>query len=111
MPSTRIAIGDRDAAPSTLAPSDTTTSKSGRRQRPRATPLDSATYRLSVLMPVYNERETIAEAVAEVRASPLRIELICVDDASTDGTSEELDRLYRAGLIDRVIHQSRNQGK
>lgn len=83
----------------------------GRRRRPRSTPLDRATYRLSVLMPVYNERETIVDAVREVRAAPFRIELICVDDASTDGTGEVLEQLLRDGEIDRLIRQPRNQGK
>jgi GT2 family glycosyltransferase len=45
---------------------------------------------LSVVMPVYNERTTIDEIVRRVLAVPLRIELIVVDDASTDSTPELL---------------------
>jgi glycosyltransferase involved in cell wall biosynthesis len=78
--------------------------------RPR-TPLDRATVRLSVLMPVYNERETIDLMVEQVHAHGIRTEIICVDDASTDGTSEILDRLFEQGKIDRVYHQPENQGK
>src|SRR5262249_16289563 len=48
---------------------------------------------LSVVMPVYNERTTIEEIVRRVLGVPLRIELVVVDDGSTDGTAEDLERL------------------
>src|SRR5204863_8086639 len=50
---------------------------------------------LSVVMPVYNERTTVDEIIRRALAVPLRIELIVVDDGSTDGTSEVLDALQR----------------
>jgi glycosyltransferase involved in cell wall biosynthesis len=50
---------------------------------------------LSVVMPVYNERTTVEEIIRRVLAVPVRKELIVVDDGSTDGTSEILDRLQR----------------
>ena len=65
---------------------------------------------LSVVMPVYNERHTIEEIVGRVLAVPIRIELIVVDDHSTDGTGEILDRLQaERGFT--LLRQPRNQGK
>ena len=46
--------------------------------------------KLSIVMPVYNEVETIEEIVARVQAVPLEQELILVDDFSTDGTRAKL---------------------
>ena len=65
---------------------------------------------LSVVMPVYNECGTIEEIIGRVLAVPIRTELIVVDDASTDGTGEILDRL-RAAHQFRLVRQPRNQGK
>ena len=65
---------------------------------------------LSVVMPVYNERATIEEIIRRVVALPMRIELIVVDDVSTDGTSEILDRL-RTELGFTLLRQARNAGK
>ena len=44
--------------------------------------------RISVVVPVYNERGTVAELIRRVRAVPIPKEIILVDDASTDGTRE-----------------------
>jgi glycosyltransferase involved in cell wall biosynthesis len=67
--------------------------------------------RLSVIVPAYNEAAT-AEAVARrLRELPLPLEIIAVNDASSDGTGELLDRLARDGLLDRVIHHPVNRGK
>ncbi len=66
---------------------------------------------LSVVMPVYNERETLEAIVRRVREVPLKIELLCVDDGSTDGSREILTRLKAAGLVDQVILHETNQGK
>jgi glycosyltransferase involved in cell wall biosynthesis len=65
---------------------------------------------LSVVMPAYNERHTIEEIIQRVLAVPLRIELIVVDDASTDGTRDILQRLA-ATLPIRLLLQPQNQGK
>lgn len=79
----------------------------------RARPLPSRLEDLvvSVIMAAYNEEATIAEAVRRVREVPLRVELIGVNDGSTDHSGEVLDRLKAEGLVDRVIHHPRNLGK
>ncbi len=64
---------------------------------------------LSVVMPCYNERETIREIVSRVRAVPMHIELLIVDDGSTDGTRDILAEIETEGV--RVIYKSRNEGK
>ena len=45
---------------------------------------------LSVLIPVYNERDTVREVIGRVRSLPLRTQIVVVDDCSTDGTREVL---------------------
>jgi len=65
---------------------------------------------LSVVMPAFNERDTIAEIIARVLAVPLRIELIVVDDCSTDGTREMLTVLQARHGFRLLLHE-RNQGK
>jgi glycosyltransferase involved in cell wall biosynthesis len=78
------------------------------RIRPLRTPLQDPL--LSVVMPVYNERATVEEIIDRVLAVPLRIELIAVDDGSTDGSREILERLSQERVF-RVLHQERNRGK
>jgi glycosyltransferase involved in cell wall biosynthesis len=65
---------------------------------------------LSVVMPVYNERKTLDEIVSRVLDVPLRIELIAVDDCSTDGSRERLQELARERNFTLLL-QDRNQGK
>jgi glycosyltransferase involved in cell wall biosynthesis len=65
---------------------------------------------LSVVMPVFNERDTIEEIIARVLDLKMRIELIVVDDMSTDGTIEILERLQKErGFV--LLRQPRNGGK
>ena len=66
--------------------------------------------RLSVVIPAYNEQGTILEVVDRVRAVPLDKEIIVVDDASTDATSERLATLAGAADV-RVMRHPVNQGK
>jgi glycosyltransferase involved in cell wall biosynthesis len=65
---------------------------------------------LSVVMPAYNERDTIDEIVRRVLAVPLRTQLIVVDDGSTDGTRELLQDLQRQ-LGFTLLLQPANAGK
>ena len=65
--------------------------------------------KLSVIIPVYNERTTILETIARVRASPVEKEIIVVDDASTDGTPDLVAPL--AGPDLKLLRQPHNQGK
>jgi glycosyltransferase involved in cell wall biosynthesis len=65
---------------------------------------------LSVVMPVYNERNTIDEIIRRVLAVPMRIQLIVVDDVSTDGTAEILDGLQKE-LGFTLLKQPKNGGK
>ncbi|MCX5766268.1 MAG: glycosyltransferase family 2 protein [Gemmatimonadetes bacterium] len=66
---------------------------------------------LSVLIPVYNERNTIEVILEQVRHVPVRMEIICVDDCSTDGTRDILTRLKAEGLIQQLIFHEINRGK
>jgi glycosyltransferase involved in cell wall biosynthesis len=65
---------------------------------------------VSVVMPVFNERDTIEEIVRRVLAVPLRIELVVVDDCSTDGTRDALASLQARHGFRLMLHE-RNQGK
>ena len=67
--------------------------------------------RVSVVIAAYNEAQTIERVVERVRAVPLDIEIIAVDDGSTDGTGAVIDRLHAAGLMDVALHQPVNRGK
>jgi glycosyltransferase involved in cell wall biosynthesis len=67
--------------------------------------------KLSVVMPVYNERATLREVVEKVLAVALDIELICVDDGSSDGSREILGELQLQYPQIRVLLQPHNMGK
>lgn len=73
--------------------------------------MDKESFVLSVVIPCYNEKDTIKSIVDKVLAAPIKnMELIVVDDKSTDGTSDILDSTI-APLVSKVIHHEENQGK
>ena len=90
-----------------MTPSEAIASSRSRQR----TPLDPHAVTLSVLVPVYNERDTIDLILDQVNATPMKKEIICVNDRSTDGTQEILDQMLAQGRIDRLIHQPENRGK
>jgi glycosyltransferase involved in cell wall biosynthesis len=67
---------------------------------------------LSILMPVFNERERVGAAIAQVLATelPTPFELVVVDDGSTDGTAEQLRDFSEDGRV-RVFAHEHNRGK
>jgi glycosyltransferase involved in cell wall biosynthesis len=68
---------------------------------------------LSVLIPVYNEARTLRTLIGRVLASPVPtdLELVCVDDASTDRSLDILHELAASDPRVKVVAQSRNMGK
>jgi glycosyltransferase involved in cell wall biosynthesis len=67
--------------------------------------------KISVIIPCYNEKNTIEKVVEAVHAAPVEEkEIVVVDDASTDGT-QELLRTKLAGALDRIIYHPVNRGK
>ena len=67
--------------------------------------------KISVVIPVFNERNTVEQLVHAVRAAEVaEIEIIVVDDASTDGTQQVLKEKI-APLANHIIYQPRNKGK
>jgi glycosyltransferase involved in cell wall biosynthesis len=66
-------------------------------------------FKLSVVIPVYNERQWVRQLVARVQAVPIPKEIIVVDDCSSDGTRDILRELEAEDV--RVVYQPHNQGK
>lgn len=67
--------------------------------------------KLSVVMPVYNERATLRAVIERVMAVPFEIELVCVDDGSRDGSRELLADLQASHPQIKVFLQPQNMGK
>jgi glycosyltransferase involved in cell wall biosynthesis len=77
-------------------------------------PIPGARVRLSIVIPVYNEANTLADIVRQVARAPLegiQKEIILVDDCSTDGSGAIVDALSREIPGVRACHHERNQGK
>lgn len=76
--------------------------------------LGDAYLKLSIIVPVYNERETVLEILDRVHEAPLpkeidTVEIIAVDDGSTDGTRESLVQAQKDGVV--ILRHERNRGK
>src|SRR5436309_11049590 len=67
--------------------------------------------KLSVVMPVYNERSTLRSVVKRVLEVPIDVEMICIDDGSNDGSREMLVDLENQFPTVRILLQHRNMGK
>ena len=69
-----------------------------------------STYKLSVIIPVFNEEKTIGLVISRVAALPLNTEIVIVDDCSTDGTRGILSKLTDVPGL-KIILKNENQGK
>ncbi len=67
--------------------------------------------KVSVVMPVYNERATVRQIVERVLAVPFEVEVLCVDDGSQDGSAEVLTQLQKEYPQMQVFFQPANMGK
>ena len=67
--------------------------------------------KLSIVIPVYNEKDTLQEIFRLVQLAPYDKEIIAVDDASTDGSREILGRLAQEYENVKAFYHERNQGK
>jgi glycosyltransferase involved in cell wall biosynthesis len=73
-------------------------------------PLAWSRVRLTVVVPVYNEVRTVESLLRHVREIPLHLEVIVVDDGSTDGTRDLLPE-FEGSLIDSLVMHGKNRGK
>ena len=69
---------------------------------------------VSVVMPVYNEREALRESLGRVLETGIPGEVIIVDDGSVDGTRDvlkDIEQSHRDACVLKVVYQPKNQGK
>ena len=66
---------------------------------------------VTAVVPAYNEETTVKAVIERLQEVPLRIEIVAVNDGSSDGTGKVLDALREDGRIQHVIHQPKNRGK
>ena len=66
--------------------------------------------KLSIIMPIYNEKETLKKIVEKIQKVPIEKEIIMVDDGSTDGTREIMKKYENVTNI-KVIYHTKNMGK
>jgi glycosyltransferase involved in cell wall biosynthesis len=97
------------AAPTTSEDAQASAKAVNKRLARLAKPQD---YTLSVLIPVYNERETLLEILERVRDVEIKKEVILVDDGSQDGTRDLMRDLIEGKYPDvKVVYHEKNQGK
>jgi glycosyltransferase involved in cell wall biosynthesis len=65
---------------------------------------------LSIVIPCFNEKNTLEKVIARVKSIPVKSEIIIVDDFSTDGTRELLENGLGA-KVDKAVYHNKNQGK
>src|SRR5690606_5418949 len=68
-------------------------------------------FRLTVVIPVYNEVRTIEQVISRVLALPVEKEIIVIDDGSTDGTHKVLAKCEQLGEAIHVVAKPTNEGK
>lgn len=66
---------------------------------------------VSAIVPVYNEATTVRAVVERLQEVPLHVEIVAINDGSSDGTGKVLDALHETGSIQKVIHHPKNRGK
>lgn len=81
------------------------------RERPLAPAEIAPGGKLSIIIPIYNERELLPKVLERVRAVPIDKELILVDDCSKDGTRQYLEEHEEGAPDTRVLYHARNRGK
>lgn len=68
--------------------------------------------KLSIIIPCYNELNTIDKIIKAVNDSPYKNkEIIIIDDCSTDGTRDKLKQIEKTSKVSQVLYHSYNQGK
>jgi glycosyltransferase involved in cell wall biosynthesis len=67
--------------------------------------------KISVVMPVYNEADTIEEIISRVKSAPMDKEIIVIDDFSTDGSRERLEEIAQGQDNLKVLFHDHNKGK
>jgi glycosyltransferase involved in cell wall biosynthesis len=66
---------------------------------------------LSIVVPAYNEERTLARIIEKLMAVPNLLEIVIVDDCSTDGTGEVAKRLAAEHDLIKYVRHDKNQGK
>lgn len=67
--------------------------------------------KISVVVPIYNEQSTLRTAIERILAAPFEMEILCVDDGSSDGSAQLLAELAQASPQIHVFTHTRNMGK